>query len=320
MTAPVVWVTGAHGFIGRHVGLAAHRAGALVAGIGHGGWSLPDRRQWGLDEWLNGEVTSNNLRELRIRSGAPSVIIHLAGGSSVGAAISNPREDFVRTVASTTDLLDWVRQDCADAAVIVASSAAVYGSAYSEPISEDRPTIPYSPFGHHKLMMELLCRCYAATYGVRSVIARLFSVYGAGLKKQLLWDLCTRIESGSSEITLGGTGAELRDWVHVSDVANVLLATPAFASADVPTVNVGTGCGTPVREIARLVIEAWAQSGSPSASAVAFSGAQRPGDPPALVADPDRLLGRGLSCPTPLAQGLAEYVAWFRNARPPARY
>jgi UDP-glucose 4-epimerase len=158
--------------------------------------------------WLNGDIQSGNLRLLQQASGTPDVVYHLAGGSSVGVALSNPREDFTRTVATTAELLEWLRVDAPQARLVAVSSAAVYGSGHDGRIAEDATLTPYSHYGHHKRIMEELCRSYAASYGLRVTIARLFSVYGAELKKQLLWDMCTRLSTGSRPLVLGGSGNE----------------------------------------------------------------------------------------------------------------
>src|SRR6202012_4896575 len=106
--------------------------------------------------------------------------------------------------------------------LIVASSAAVYGAQHAGPIAEQDALVPMSPYGQHKLMMEQLCRSYAMTFGIRSTVVRLFSVYGASLRKQLLWDVCSRLHRGERSLMLGGTGREIRDWIHVRDVVRLL--------------------------------------------------------------------------------------------------
>ena len=152
-------------------------------------------------------------------SGPPSTIFHLAGGSSVGLSIAQPYEDFSRTVASTARLLEWLRGSATDCRLIVASSAAVYGAESQRADLRWTPQpVPMSPYGQHKLMMEQLCRSYAVTFGLRSTVARLFSVYGPNLRKQLLWDMCSRLQAGERTLVLGGTGAEVRDWIDVRDV------------------------------------------------------------------------------------------------------
>jgi UDP-glucose 4-epimerase len=198
--------------------------------------------------------------------------------------------------------------------LIAVSSAAVYGSGFTGPILEDVNGAPYSPYGHHKKMMEQLCRSYGDTYGVDYRVARLFSVYGPELKKQLLWDICTRLASNDHPLLLGGSGKELRDWTFVSDVAAALALIAFQADSPLPhqTVNIGTGIGTPVHDIARVVINAWHERASDTPRPqFQFSGKSRPGDPLSLVADPSRLISMGFQWNTSLAAGIDSFVEWF---------
>jgi UDP-glucose 4-epimerase len=311
--APIVWITGARGFIGRHAGRAFAAAGARVAGLGHGAWAPVEASPWGVAHWLNGDITASNLGQLRRDAGVPDLVVHLAGGSAVGTAIAQPREDFFRTVATTIELLEWIRNESPATRVLAVSSAAVYGAGHDGPIAEDVRTRPFSPYGHHKLMMESLLRSYGATYGLNAVVARAFSVYGEGLTKQLLWDACTRLARGIQVLQLGGTGGEMRDWVHVDDVANALVALGALAHEDVPTFNLGTGLGTPVREVAGRLAAAWAQAAGTPVATLEFSGHSRPGDPFSLVADVRMLRAAGVACTHAVDDGLRRYVAWFRH-------
>ncbi|HEY6896906.1 MAG TPA: NAD(P)-dependent oxidoreductase [Rhodocyclaceae bacterium] len=302
----LIWITGARGFIGRN--LAAHLAaqGHRVAGIGHGAWADAEAMAWGVAHWTNGDIQASNLENLRRNFGAPDCIYHLAGGSSVGAAIAAPHEDFFRTVASTVNLLDWMRLESPTTRSVVVSSAAVYGAGHSGPIAEDTQGTPYSPYGYHKLMMEQLCRSYGASYGLQSVVARLFSVYGKGLRKQLLWDLCGKLSRNTGQIELAGSGDELRDWVDIRDVARVLARLPDAATAESPALNVGMAKATSVREIVELALSAW-----PSPAQISFSGQSRPGDPFSLVADNTRLALGGLDWQVPVEQGIPDYVRWY---------
>ena len=310
MTGRVIWITGAHGFIGRHLARSLGDTGHTVAGIGHGTWPTAAAALWGVGHWLNGDLSSSNLNALRTLAGPPDVIMHLAGGSSVGAAIAQPKEDFARTVASTIELFEWLRQESPQTCVVAVSSAAVYGAGHAGPIAEEAALTPYSPYGHHKLMMESLCRSYGATYGLRSAVARLFSVYGAGLRKQLLWDLCSKLEAGRPTVELGGSGDELRDWTDVRDVVRALALLPRLADKNVPTFNLGSGTATSVRHVAGQVVSAWQPAiANPHLS---FSGQSRSGDPFSLQADASRLSALGFAWRLPLAQGLADYVRWFQ--------
>lgn len=304
-------ITGAHGFIGKHLTQALSNAGCKVYGVGHGIWPETDAAAWGMSQWVNGDITPTNLRLLQQSASSFDFVFHLAGGSSVGAAVANPREDFFRTVATTVELLDWMRLDAPTAKLVAVSSAAVYGAGHAGHISEQTYLHPYSPYGHHKRLMEELCHSYAASYGIRTVIARLFSVYGGGLMKQLLWDLCTRLSAGADPLTMGGSGEELRDWIDVRDVVRAISLLSMHATCDVPVFNVGTGVPIAVKDAAARLAKQWADASS--TPELRFSGQSRPGDPFSLVADTTKLLSLGFETRIHLEQGLADYVDWFRK-------
>jgi UDP-glucose 4-epimerase len=313
MTLPIALVTGAHGFIGRHLSRRLATAGFTVIGVGHGAWPTADAAACGVSSWLNGDISPSNLHTLSKGHGRPDFIFHLAGGSSVGAAVASPREDFFRTVATTAELLEWMRQEAPQARLVAVSSAAVYGAGHDGPIDEQAPLTPYSPYGYHKMMMESLCRSYASTFGIQVVVARLFSVYGAGLRKQLLWDLCSKLEADSRDpVELGGTGQEVRDWTDVRDVARALTRVADLACPSVPTLNIGSGHGTTVSQVVRLVLDAWSEQGS-SVRAIVFNGRSRAGDPFSLQAQSSTLASLGFEWGVDVGEGLAQYVRWFRQ-------
>src|SRR6185437_12692391 len=99
----LIWITGAHGFIGRHLAKWLSSQGYTVVGLGHGAWPHLEAREWGVHRWLNGGIHAGNLQQLLREDGAPECIYHLAGGSSVGAAIASPHEDFGRTITTTAE-------------------------------------------------------------------------------------------------------------------------------------------------------------------------------------------------------------------------
>lgn len=302
------WITGAKGFIGGHLARELAHAGHSVHGIGHGALEEIEWQRLGLRSWANGEIDAANLDMLAARYGPPSAVFHLAGGSSVGQAMGQPLEDFSRTVASTARLLEWLRVHSPNSRLVAASSAAVYGSNHAGPIPEGAALTPISPYGQHKLMMEQLCRSYATAFGIRSTVARLFSVYGPNLRKQLLWDICSRLEQGERELILGGTGAEIRDWCDVRDVVRLLAALgvapqePSFR-----LINGGSGRAICVADIAKVLIGHWGHA------SVRFSGIQRAGDPFSLLADDEALREMGFEWRIAAEQGISDYVKWFRE-------
>jgi len=305
----MMWITGASGFIGRHLVRALADAGYAVHGIGRGAFEEADRQRLGLGQWQNGEIDAANLDALAGRSGPPSAIFHLAGGSSVGFSIARPFEDFSSTVSSTARLLEWLRVSAPDCRLIVASSAAVYGAEHRGPIPENAEPAPMSPYGQHKLMMEQLCKSYAMTYGIRSTVARLFSVYGPHLRKQLLWDICSRLQRGGETLDLGGTGAEIRDWTDVRDVARLLVKIGELPQPETfRIINGGSGRGTSVADIANMLIENWGSN-----VAVRYSGVVRAGDPVSLLADDAGLRRLPFEWRIPIDRGIVDYVRWFKG-------
>lgn len=305
MDKPVL-VTGAYGFIGRHVARALAAEGQTVIGLGHGAWSREQWRSWGISEWHAADMTLNNLIT---HAGLPGAVVHCAGGGSVGFSVTHPHQDFQRTVATTAALLEFVRLYAPDAAVVYPSSAAVYGNAQRLPIPETEPLRPVSPYGVHKQMAEQLCTLYTRHFGIKVAIVRLFSVYGNGLRKQLLWDACSKLRRGDAEFL--GTGAEQRDWLHVEDGAALLTLARGHASTDCPVLNGGTGTGVSVSQIIREILNALG-----TGTAAKFTGQVREVDPPSYVADVGRATGWGWKPRKPWREGVREYVDWFRANEP----
>jgi UDP-glucose 4-epimerase len=307
---PIAWVTGARGFIGRRLAVYLRHQGLVVCGIGHGHLPAESWGDAGLAAWSNSEINAEALGRLANEAGAPDLIFHLAGGSAVGASLNAPFEDFTRTTGTTARLLEWLRMHSPRSKLVVASSAAVYGDTGGVPAQESRGAAPVSPYGYHKLMMEQLCHEYSRVFGLQTAVLRMFSVYGEGLRKQLLWDCSVKLMQDAESIELGGTGEELRDWVHVDDAAAMMHRVAELASVDCPIFNGGSGVAVRVRDIVTLLSESLNRS-----VRVRFSGISRRGDPMVLVADAARLTSVGVSCRVPINLGVRRYADWFKTVR-----
>lgn len=296
-----ILITGAAGFIGRHVAAAYAKRGTHVTGIGRG--EFAEHEKFGISEWIQGEVTLDSLAK---HAGRPDVIVHCAGGSSVGLSMEKPYHDFVQTVDTAAQVLEFMRVWARTARLVYPSSGAVYGRATQLPITEEAPLKPISPYGVHKLMAEQLCKSYAESYGLSVIVVRLFSVYGKGLRRQLLWDACQKITAGRNDFF--GTGFETRDWLHVSDAANLLMVAAENADMACPTVNGGTGMGATVQEVLRELYSAFGQCGMPE-----FIDGIRAGDPAHFQANISLAQAWGWQPRISWQEGLREYATWFRE-------
>lgn len=303
-----VWITGGKGFIGRNLAKYIASQDCYVFGIGHGFWTQQESDTWSYQSWLNAEIEFANLNQLASKSGAPDIIYHLAGGSAVGPSIQNPYEDFQRTVDTTARLLEWVRQVSPNTKVIGVSSAAVYGAGKVGQIKESINSHPYSPYGVHKHMLECLFESYRETYDLNIAVIRLFSVYGAGLEKQLFWDICNKIKSATTDkILLNGTGKELRDWLHIADATRLLWLIGNVQQSEYVYINGGTSIGTNINDVAKLVLQHWGLDID-----IKFTGVARKGDPESLVANIDVAKSLGFCHSVSLDEGVAEVVKWFK--------
>ncbi|PZV09635.1 MAG: nucleoside-diphosphate sugar epimerase [Leptolyngbya sp.] len=296
-------VTGAFGAVGRYVAAALAARGYAVIGLGHGTWSVDDQSTLGIAQWLEGDVSPANLGQLET---LPSLIVACAGGSSVGASVHAPYVDFQRTVNSTVAILEFMRLRCPEAALVYPSSAAAYGVVEQLPIREDSPLCPSSPYGVHKKIAEEIIAEYSRFFGLKTIVVRLFSVYGEGFRKQLLWDACHRI--AANETTFFGTGDETRDWIHAADAAELLIEAAAYAATTCPVVNGAYGEQVTVSTILTQLFVLMNRGDLPQ-----FSGEIRAGDPRHYHADVSKALAWGWQPNVAWQEGLRRYVAWFKD-------
>lgn len=298
-----VLVTGAAGFLGRHVARHFAMQGFEVTGLGRGELSVHDAAAWGMRSWHRADIDRDSLAA---HAGQPDVVVHCAGAGAVGASFQDPAADFERTVATTAALLEFIRLRAPAARLVYPSSAAVYGVAERIPIAEDDRLMPVSPYGTHKLIAETLCGSYARHFGVHIAIVRFFSIYGPHLRKQLLWDACNKL--GAGQTSFAGTGAEIRDWLHVDDAVRLLYVAARQASPACPIVNGATGTGVAIRDMLDALSAALGRGKS-----VTFSGAARSGDPQAYVADMSAAKRWGFEPSIGWRAGVESYVAWYRS-------
>jgi UDP-glucose 4-epimerase len=238
---------------------------------------------------------------------SPSVIVHCAGSGSVGYSLSHPFQDFLRGTSTIAATLEYARLHAPEARIVYLSSAAVYGHVGDRSIREETSLNPVSPYGVHKMMGESLCQMYGAHYGVHSTVLRLFSVYGGGLRKQLLWDACAKALRGESEFA--GTGDETRDWLDVVDAAELIFLAVKQASRLCPIANGGAGEAPPIRAVLEELFQCLGVNRPPH-----FSGVVRSGDPKHYRADITVAKRWGWVPKVSWREGVRAYAEWFRNS------
>jgi UDP-glucose 4-epimerase len=304
----VAFVTGAAGFIGRQSVNALKRGGWRVVGLSRVQPGDEALDLVGPDVWITGKVSRLGLKQAQARFGHPEVLIHAAGGASVRASLDDPLEDFDRTVGSMREVLAFLRTDSPAARLIFLSSAAVYGAANAGRIREDAALRPISPYGLHKRLAEDLAFGWASQFGLDVAVVRLFSVYGPGIRKQLLWDIAQRLCVQPRAIELFGAGDELRDFLYIDDAVRLIGRLAGMERADQPLLlNGGSGEPSSVSAVAQHLCNALGVD-----TRVSFNGAVRAGDPRSLVADTTTAQALGFVPQVGLAEGLARFAAWTR--------
>ncbi len=306
--APACLITGASGFLAAAIAAKFRTAGYALYGIDVR--APPQDGRWA--GFCRARLEDADLTHL-MAGRSPAIVCHLAGSSTVGRSVADPNGDFESLLPGTCRLLNWIGKGGPGARLLLFSSAAVYGNPAQLPVMEDCSVAPISPYGIHKAAAELMCHAYAKLYGFRSVALRVFSAYGPGLRKQVIWDIATKALKASADGTnfvhLDGTGRETRDFVYVEDVADaaLVLARNGWPEA-VQQVNIGSGVEVSIRQLARKIVEILGVKVE-----VSFSGAARAGDPARWCADISLLRELGGLPRTTLDRGLKGVSTWLEG-------
>ncbi|GAA2424556.1 UDP-glucose 4-epimerase GalE [Streptomyces macrosporus] len=291
-------VTGGAGYIGAHVARALSEAGERVVVLDDLSNGLPERLPPEVP-LVRGTVSDRPLLDRTLAEHGVTGVVHLAAKKQVGESVERPLAYYRENVHGLTVLLEAVVA-AGVRRFLFSSSAAVYGMPEEDPVTEDTPCVPLSPYGETKLAGEWLVRATGRAHGMATACLRYFNVAGAARPEladlgvsnviPMFFDALTRGEAprifGDDYPTPDGTC--IRDYIHVVDLADAHLAT-ARRLAELPggedlTLNVGTGRGVSVRELADLVAEVTGVR-EPAPLVVA----RRPGDPAGVVASAERI-------------------------------
>jgi UDP-glucose 4-epimerase len=291
----VTWlVTGGAGYIGAHVVREFVAAGVDVVAFddlssGQLGF-IPSDVRFARGTILDGELLQRVFDEHDI-----SGVVHLAGFKYAGVSVQRPLHTYEQNVDGLTVVLAAM-QDRGIAKMVFSSSAAVYGTPDVDLVTESTPKAPQSPYGESKLIGEWLLRDQEVAAGLRHTSLRYFNVVGSGYPEisdtspHNLFPLVFDALLGGSTPRINGDdyptpdGTNVRDYVHVSDIALAHVAAAKRLDAGEPlepAYNLGSGSGVSVAEIMAAVARV---TGIPFSPEIA---PRRPGDPPRIVANGD---------------------------------
>jgi len=235
-------------------------------------------------------------------------IVHLAASPGVPHGQSNPLETTENNVQATVMLLSAAKQQGVDR-FLFASSSTVYGPRSAIPFVEDAPlSTPASIYGVTKRSGELLGLTYHEQFGLPFVSLRLFNAYGPRLRPELALAAFTKNILQGKPLTLYGDGSFERDFTHVTDVCDGIIA--ALTADDVvgECINLGNHRPIAIRTLIDLISKA------ADAPAQILSKPTRSEDLPRTCADTNkaqRLLGYRPKIR--IEQGVEDYVRWMRG-------
>lgn len=244
-----VLVTGGAGFVGSH----------LVAAL------APTNDVTVLDDFSTGarrhlpedvSVVEGDVRDEAVVDEAMAgvdLVFHEAAMVSVPESVERPVDCHRLNGAATVGVLDCARRH--DARVVLASSAAVYGTPEKVPVEESDSLSPASPYGFEKRSNEQYARFYAETYGLPTVPLRYFNIYGPrGLDGEYAGVIGTFVRQAQAgdPLTVEGDGEQTRDFVYVGDVVRANLQAATTDAIGRPF-NVGTGESVTINQLAEIV-------------------------------------------------------------------
>jgi nucleoside-diphosphate-sugar epimerase len=297
-----ILLTGASGFLGSSVRRLLHQGGAAVLAVDVRPPldPLPGQEHRILD--LSDRAATRAL----LREHRPEAVIHLAG--LLGA---ERNWEFARRAVDVNFLAPFALMEELSALepvprLVLAGSSEEYGNARRTPIDEECPDAPVSPYSLSKSMATRSALMAHALWGFPVVVLRPFIIYGPGQSGPMFVPSLLRALAGGVEFAMTA-GDQVRDFVHVEDVARAF-ALAAFAPrAEGQIINVASGLGLPLRRVAELAMELPGRTGWVKLGALPY----RLNEAWNLVGSPERSRGvLGWKAEIPFEEGLRS--TWAR--------
>jgi UDP-glucose 4-epimerase len=286
-----VVVTGAAGFLGRHIARRFRDEGWEVTGF-----DVASVEEDGIRS-TQGDLTDANSVEQVVEK--HDVVAHVGAIGDVYLAGDQPSLAAEVNVLGTANVAEVAVRH--GARVVYASTWEVYGHPRYQPIDEEHPTMPDHPYSITKLAGESLLLSAADLRSLSAVALRLGTAYGSGLRPNSVFRIFIDRARKGEPITIQGDGSQGRQFTHASDVAEAFLKAAQSEISGV-ALNIVAPDTVSVRELAEKVVERFPTE-------LTF-GEPRPGDvPPALVSADRANELLGWKATMPFAQGLDELIA-----------
>lgn len=200
---------------------------------------------------VRGDVFDSDKLLAAMRKEEVSKVVHMVGLASIPDCRKNPERSFRLNVSSVHNVLEAMRLSDTER-LVFSSTAVVYGAVNNPTVSEEVEPKPVSVYGCHKLAAESLIRGYAQSYGFKTTILRIFNVYGdLEMEHGVVSSFIKRSLSGKPLVVEGGE--QVRDFVYLDDVIKAFTMSLDNAMAYNKVINVGSGVGLSVREVASMV-------------------------------------------------------------------
>ncbi len=256
-----VLITGGAGFIGSHVVDEFLKEGFNVIAVD----DLSSGKRENLDPSVSleiGDITNKEFISDIFKKYRIEYVIHHAAQIDVRKSVSDPIYDANINIMGLLNLLELSKEYKIKKFVFASSGGVVYGEPSKLPVGEEYPKGPLSPYGVSKLSSEYYLYYYCKTFGIPYVALRYGNVYGprqdphgeAGVIAIFIGKILE-----NKELTVFGTGEQVRDYVFVKDVAKINRLSVELEiegeSIDDFAFNIGTGIGTSVNELINYLKE-----------------------------------------------------------------
>jgi UDP-glucose 4-epimerase len=233
-----ILVTGANGFIGKHLCKRLTESGFIITDGKSGSYQRP------LDVTDLGQLASA-CRDV-------DTVIHLAGRTSIKRSLRDPYKTYYINYLGALNLLEASR--LTNVKRLINVSTFVYGQPHDIPINEKHRIDPHSPYTKSKLLAEMICHYYSCDFDIDVVTLRPFQIYGWGARPDSFIPSVIQQISRKEEVFLNGKNVR-RDFLFVDDFVDLIVAILNNFPNGYNVYNVGFGKSHALEKIARILAD-----------------------------------------------------------------